>query len=170
EPEMEASIVRRATTTDLALYVDRTQTTAIGVAGFVDVQRILGTIDRRLPNRFTTSFQGGAYANAVGVTRVTVYRASATIAKGLFAGVWLSGAYGLDYQNGFLGAALPVATAVADVPPVVGPLTSQSSGWVRRNLFLVRVLIAPERRPKKDTPEGQPPPVELPPQGFTPLD
>jgi hypothetical protein len=170
QPEIEASIVRRARTTDLALFVDRTQTTAIGVVGFVDVQRILGTLDRRLPGRFTTSFQGGAYANAVGASRVTVYRASATIVKGLIGGIAVSAAYGLDFQNGFLGVALPVTTALADVPPLVGPLPSQPSGWVHRNLFLIRVVIAPERRTRTETPEGQPPPLELPPQGITPLD
>jgi hypothetical protein len=176
EPEIEVSLVRRGIATDLLVSYDRTQTTAVGVVGLVDVQRALATIDHRLPNEMSATLQGGAYSNAVGVSDVKVYRASLSLSKYLGRNVSVSMGYGLDFQFGFLGIVPPIATTFAELGPLVGPLTLQNNGWLHRNVVLFRVVISPQARlrrrildePGKPGTLGKSP--ALVPQGGTALD
>jgi hypothetical protein len=176
EPEIEASLVRRGSATDLMVSYDRTQTTAIGVVGLVDVQRAVATIDHRLPNQMNATVQAGAYSNSVGVSDIKVYRASLSLSKYLGRNVSVSMGYGLDVQFGFLGIVAPIMTTFADLAPVARSPSLQDNGWLHRNVVLFRLVIAPQARLRSRTPEepGQPgslgkspPPV---PQGSTPLD
>ena len=154
-PEIEAIISRLSGPNEFSLSYARTQATALGLRGLIDVDRILGSNTYRLPGRIDTTLQGGMYRNQSRGATVNVYRAMADVTKYLATGVGISVSYSTDMQHGLLGTELlpglapPLINLRPDIPPV------PTMGWVRRNLILFRVLIVPELGRSTKPPERE---------------
>jgi hypothetical protein len=154
-PEIEMLISRLSGPNEFSLSYARTQATALGLRGLIDVDRILGTNTYRLPGRIDTTLQGGVYRNQSRGATVNVYRAMADVTKYLATGVGISISYSTDMQHGLLGTELlpGLAPALINLRPDLAPVPTM--GWVRRNLILFRVLVVPELGRSTKPPERE---------------
>jgi hypothetical protein len=154
-PEIEAIISRLSGPNEFSLSYARTQATALGLRGLIDVDRVLGTNTYRLPGRIDTTLQGGVYRNQSRGATVNVYRAMADVTKYLATGVGISISYSSDMQHGLLGTELlpGLAPPLINLRPDLAPVPTM--GWVRRNLILFRVLIVPELGRSTKPPERE---------------
>lgn len=155
-PEIEMLISRLSGPNEFSLSYARTQATALGLRGLIDVDRILGTNTYRLPGRIDTTLQGGVYRNQSRGATVNVYRAMADVTKYLATGVGISISYSTDMQHGLLGTELLpglAAPALINLRPDLAPVPTM--GWVRRNLILFRVLVVPELGRSTKPPERE---------------
>ena len=154
-PEIEATLTRLSGPNEFSLSYARTQATALGLRGLIDVDRVLGTNSYRLPGRIDTTLQGGFYRNQSKGATVNVYRAMVDVTKYLATGVGISMSYSSDMQHGLLGTELlpGLAPPLIDLRPDLP--REPTMGWVRRNLILFRVLIVPELGRSTKPPERE---------------
>ena len=152
-PEVNASLVRKAGSSELSATYDRTQTTAFGVLTLIDVQRIVGGAIYRRADTLEATAQGGLYVNTVGASRLSVYRVAAGLTKPVGAGISLSASYALDFQSGTIGASL--LTPILTGPTADARLTPQVlGGHLHRNVVFFRVIVAPRLKPVREPPKG----------------
>jgi hypothetical protein len=161
-PEIDSAITRHTTFTEGALNYAWTQTTALGVAELVEVQRAYASWRYERPGHVSASAQGGLYRNKLSTGQADIYSGSVEVVMPLAGVVSLAAAYETDFQRGRVGSVFSVPSpGLPDlvVPPI---LLNQN---VRRNLTLVRLIFSgsvrsasgPER-PATDqsSPSGRP--------------
>jgi hypothetical protein len=161
-PEVDVQLNHRATYTSGLLEYAWTQTSTLGVATLIEVQRINGSWSYEPTRRVSASLIGGVYFNDFGDTRIDIYRGGADIGLPLGSILTLHGSYTLDYQRGRL------------VPPVLLPLSGGApagfdSGLlvtpaaipvpderVRRGVVLVRLVLSGDLRNPRKEPVDEP--------------
>lgn len=162
-PEVELTLRRRSEYTELSVNYTRTATTAIGLQGIVETQRVVASASHHRPALFDVSVSGGAYLNENAGTTARVYRVAGEVTRKLGPGLAIVAAYALDLQRGLL-----VTTHVAGNPAAIiadrgellpAPLFTIDRSAVnvplRRNVFAIKLLVAPLIRPTKLPPRDK---------------
>ncbi len=139
-PEIDAAIARHTTFTDGTLNYAWTQTTALGVAELIEVQRLYAAWHYTRPGHVSASAQGGLYRNAFDSGQADIYSGSVEVVMPLFGAFSLAAAYESDYQRGRVGQLVP-APAVGLVSALV-PLPILADRRVRRDVTLLRLIVS----------------------------
>jgi hypothetical protein len=162
-PEIAARFARATTVTDAAVEYTWTQTTALGVASLVDVQRVTASTAYHHPRGWSVTADGGAYFNEIGLQRATVYHAGADVVRRLVGALSIGVSYSFDYQTDPIGVT-PSFTAIPLNPtgPTPGTVVALMDGALRRNFVLVRFVVSGSRRsaagPAEPPKDGRPEP------------
>jgi hypothetical protein len=163
-PELDLSLRRRTEYTEFSLNYARTGTTAIGLTGIVDTQRVVASASRHHPAVFDIAVNGGVYFNENAGTMARVYRVSGELTRRISPGLAISAAYAVDLQRGLL-----VTTHVAGNPAITigergslipAPLflidRTTADVPLRRNVFVIRLVVAPLIHPSRTPPKDKP--------------
>jgi hypothetical protein len=162
-PELAAKFARSTTISDASLDYTWTQTTALGIGGLVDVQRVSASAGYHHPNGWSAAVDTGAYFNEIGIERATVYHAGADVSHRIAGPLAIGLTYSFDYQtnpvSGLLSFSPVVPGTTERLPGTVVALIDES---LRRNFVLVRFIVSGSRRsaagPAELPKDGQPQP------------
>jgi hypothetical protein len=166
-PELDLQLRRLSGYSDLGVTYLRTMTTALGLEGPLDTQRVVASAGYHHPAVVDVTFEGGVYETKQTTTDIRVYRFTADVTRRLNRVLSISALYGLDVQRGravltplvtapellgdedaAFGLPLPVGTAATNLP-------------VRRNVFMLKLIVSPTIRPTGRPPKTDPPPEAL---------
>jgi hypothetical protein len=142
-PDIDATLIRRQGPSEASLTYARTETTAIGLPGVVQVQRLMAAGIYRRPGSFEMSVEGGGFDNSQRLTVTSapldtrVYHVGAHVTVPIGSLVSIQSTYGLDWQQG--------------VVPIVAPLTltpfAGSGATVNRQVVFVQFVISRSLEP-----------------------
>jgi hypothetical protein len=110
---------------------DRTTTTAMGLAGVVDSNRISGGIAYRNPGRTEVGVRGGLFRNTFEGVTATVYQVGGHFTQTLAGPLALSASYAVNWQHGRFGRPL---------------LPGEPEERLRRGVAAVQLVFAPTVR------------------------
>ena len=120
--------IRRVTAT---LAFDRTTTTAVGLAGVVDIDRVQGSVVYRSPGVAEVGLRGGLFRNGIGDSTATVYQFGGHLTRTLAGPLALSASYVHNWQRGRFGRPLQAG---------------ETEERLRRGVAMVQLVFAPTVR------------------------
>jgi hypothetical protein len=145
-PEIAGKFLRSSIFSDATLEYAWTQTTALGVASLVDVQRVSASVGYHQPGGWSLAANGGAYFNEIGVERATVYHGGADVARTVFGAVSIGLSYSFDYQTDPLHLLPFTSVSRNSILPLPAAFSGRLGGPLRRHFVLARIIVSGSRR------------------------
>jgi hypothetical protein len=167
KPELNLALERRTEYSEWSVSYERSMTTAIGFNAVVDTERLLARTGYHHPAVVDFTLEGGVFSNRY-TTTTRAYRVGVDLTRALGPALAISLGYSLNLQNGlfnpltFLSDA-EVGTAGLNLPLLTSPATTNVP--LRRNVFAVRLVVAPTIKPMRTPPENKPGPGAKTPEG-----
>jgi hypothetical protein len=149
--EAQALLWRQRPTHDLFVSYVRTVTTAIGLSTLIEVDRAILRGIYRPPFGVQLEGETGFYQNTVDEQSVRAFQLSGGVTVPIAGPVSVGATYSIDFQRGRFGVAAPI------VVPGSGRMLDPEAP-LRRNVAMLRLVIAPQvRRQPEEPPPGAAP-------------
>jgi hypothetical protein len=143
--DIDARLERDHGAATFALNYVRDVTTAVGVLGVVDSDRVLASIGVTRPHHVEAGLHAGIYRDQFGTSVVRVYHASADLTVPLGGAVSIAASYGLDQQQGRFTVLGPATPSLLD-----------TRGPVRRGVAMIRLVVSPTFHTPAGVPRREP--------------
>lgn len=143
--DLDARLERDHGAATFALNYVRDVTTAVGVIGVINSDRVLLSAGLTQPHHVEASVHAGMYRDQFGLAVVRVYHASADLTVPIAGPVSIAASYGIDQQHGRFGVLGPVLPSLID-----------DRAPVRRSVLLFRLVVSPTFHTPAGVPRQQP--------------
>jgi len=158
-PEIGGRAARTTTVSDASVDYSWTQTTALGIAGLVDVQRVTASAGYHPRGGWSAAVNAGAYVNEVGDDRATVYHTGADVVRRIAGPLSMGLSYSFDYQTDPLGAPTFLLTTSTGMMPLPAAFAPRLGGPLHRHFVLFRLLASGSKRsasgPREPAKDGE---------------
>jgi len=167
KPELDLALERRTEYSEWSVSYERSMTTAIGLNAVVDTERLLARTGYHHPAVVDFTLEGGVYSNRY-TTTTRAYHVGVDLTRALGPAIAISLGYSLNLQRGLfnpLALASPgdEGTTLVNLPLLTSPAIVDVP--LRRNVFAVRLVVAPTIKPMRTPPENKPGPGAKTPEG-----